>query len=153
MKCAAFCFRPDFRQFHLVKRFPYRSSFPLPLHFIGYQGARNRAGAVRRCNAGKSFKPWFFWWLGGAQPWKSDCCCPMTTDKGNTFTSEGFWLSWNLCSVSSNGSSKPSANECVLGILPCDPGAECVVSSPAHPAHSGVSSLTPYLCLHLTSSC
>ncbi len=50
---------PDFRQFHLVKQFPYRSSFP-PLYFTGYQGTRNSARAkeaVKRFSAGSLFKP------------------------------------------------------------------------------------------------
>lgn len=52
MKCTAFCFRLTldssiwWNDFLIVLPSP-------PLHFIGYQGARNRAReAVKRCNAG-----------------------------------------------------------------------------------------------------
>lgn len=50
----------------------------------------------------ESFKHWLFWWLDRAQPWKSDCYRPKTTDKGNGFPSEGTfgvlkWLLGRIC--------------------------------------------------------
>lgn len=143
---------PDFRQFHLVKRFPYRSSFP-PLHFIGYQGARNRAReAVKRCNAGSLLNT-------GSSGDLTELNHGSQTATGRRRPIKVTDFPLRVRSVSSNGSWVEYANVCAcmyvcaLGILPCDPGAERVVSSLAHPAHSGVSSLTDYLCLHLTSSC
>lgn len=94
---------PDFRQFHLVKRFPYRSSFP-PLHFIGYQGARNRAReAVKRCSAGSLLNT-------GSSDDLTELNHGSQTATGRRRPRKVTNLPLRVRSVSSNGSSVEYAN-------------------------------------------
>lgn len=91
---------PDFRQFHLVKRFPYRSSFP-PLHFIGYQGARNRAREA--VNAGSLLNP-------GSSGDLTELNHGSQTATGRRRLIKVTNLPLKVHSVSSNGSSVEYAN-------------------------------------------